>query len=113
MYRDFKFSISSSTGSIFHETFKRIKIVPDVLYPSINTKLFDEAVRNKQAMKQIESHSYKFTFLSVNRFERKKNLALAIRTLSKFEIADANHAEVIARKYVYFCARLTIDRYLL
>ncbi|CAL8121514.1 unnamed protein product [Orchesella dallaii] len=75
------------TKSVFQETFTRLhnqKIIPDVLYPSINTKLFDEAMKSKEALKEInEMKLKKYTFLSVNRFERKKNLGLAIRTLRK------------------------------
>ncbi|ODM89685.1 Alpha-1,3/1,6-mannosyltransferase ALG2 [Orchesella cincta] len=73
------------TKSVFQETFTRLRSnIPDVLYPSINTKLFDEAMKSKSAQKEVaELKLKKYTFLSVNRFERKKNLALAIRTLRK------------------------------
>ncbi|ODM88229.1 Alpha-1,3/1,6-mannosyltransferase ALG2, partial [Orchesella cincta] len=73
------------TKSVFQETFTRLRSnILDVLYPSINTKLFDEAMKSKSAQKEVsELKLKKDTFLSVNRFERKKNLALAIRTLRK------------------------------
>eukprot|EP00889_Picochlorum_renovo_P000310 jgi/Picre1/27340/NNA_000309.t1 len=60
---------SEYTKSIFKETFRSLDgrgIVPDVLYPADVVRL-------------IESSSD--TFLSINRFERKKNIGLAIRAL--------------------------------
>ncbi|CAL8134668.1 unnamed protein product [Orchesella dallaii] len=71
------------TRYVFQETFRGINTTPDVLYPSINTKLFDETMKSKQALKQLDNINSKYTFLSLNRFERKKNIALAIRTLKK------------------------------
>ncbi|XP_062170852.1 uncharacterized protein LOC133876562 [Alnus glutinosa] len=60
---------SRFTASTFANTFKRLHargIRPAVLYPAVNVDQFDEP------------HSNKFNFLSINRFERKKNIDLAI-----------------------------------
>ncbi|XAR68269.1 GDP-Man:Man(1)GlcNAc(2)-PP-dolichol alpha-1,3-mannosyltransferase [Bertholletia excelsa] len=60
---------SKFTASTFANTFKNLDargIKPAVLYPAVNIDQFDEP------------HAPKLNFLSVNRFERKKNIDLAI-----------------------------------
>ncbi|XP_058211164.1 uncharacterized protein LOC131323407 [Rhododendron vialii] len=60
---------SKFTASTFAKTFKNLDargIKPDVLYPAVNLDQFDEP------------HASKLDFLSINRFERKKNIGLAI-----------------------------------
>lgn len=60
---------SRFTASTFANTFKHLHgqgIRPAVLYPAVNVNQFDEP------------HSNKLNFLSINRFERKKNIDLAI-----------------------------------
>mmetsp|Transcript_4600 Transcript_4600/g.9196 ORF Transcript_4600/g.9196 Transcript_4600/m.9196 type:complete len:348 (-) Transcript_4600:108-1151(-) len=82
---------SEYTKSIFKETFRSLDgrgIVPDVLYPavsipsSLSLKQMGTSWMNhlpKDVVRLIESSSD--TFLSINRFERKKNIGLAIRAL--------------------------------
>lgn len=82
---------SEYTKSIFKETFRSLDgrgIVPDVLYPavsipsSLSLKQMGTSWMNhlpKDVVRLIESSSE--TFLSINRFERKKNIGLAIRAL--------------------------------
>ncbi|KAK4585781.1 hypothetical protein RGQ29_023122 [Quercus rubra] len=60
---------SRYTASTFANTFKRLHtrgLRPAVLYPAVNVDQFDEP------------HSNKLNFLSINRFERKKRIDLAI-----------------------------------
>ncbi|WOL14292.1 hypothetical protein Cni_G23072 [Canna indica] len=60
---------SKFTSSVFATTFSHIHsrgICPAVLYPAVNVEQFDGPC------------FYKLNFLSINRFERKKNLQLAI-----------------------------------
>lgn len=60
---------SKFTASTFANTFKRLDargIRPAVLYPAVNVDQFDKP------------HAFKLNFLSINRFERKKNIDLAI-----------------------------------
>ncbi|XP_058221485.1 uncharacterized protein LOC131331508 isoform X6 [Rhododendron vialii] len=64
---------SRFTASTFAGTFKHLHargIKPAVLYPAVNVQQFDKP------------HAFKFNFLSVNRFERKKNVELAICAFS-------------------------------
>lgn len=70
---------SKFTSRIFHETFKSIEKSPDVLYPSLVTKNFDVDI-DKDLKGVVEDKST--LLLSINRFERKKNLELALRTLT-------------------------------
>ncbi|CAG7904945.1 unnamed protein product [Brassica rapa] len=60
---------SNFTASTFAKTFKRLHgrgSRPAVLYPAVNVDQF------------IEPHAYKLNFLSINRFEKKKNIDLAV-----------------------------------
>ncbi|VVA26224.1 PREDICTED: alpha-1 [Prunus dulcis] len=65
---------SKFTASMFAKTFKRLHargVQPAVLYPAVNVNQFDEP-----------TNSYKLNFLSINRFEKKKNIDLAILAFS-------------------------------
>ena len=71
---------SNFTAGIFGRTFTRLAargIRPGVLYPSLDTSLFDGLVGGQR------SASDDFIFLSVNRYSRPKNLPLAIRALAR------------------------------
>lgn len=73
---------SRFTAAIFKETFKSLsRIDPAVLYPSLNIVSFDSAIPEK--LDDIVPQGKKFIFLSINRYERKKNLTLALEALVK------------------------------
>ncbi|XP_023982313.1 alpha-1,3/1,6-mannosyltransferase ALG2 [Physeter macrocephalus] len=73
---------SRFTAAIFKATFKSLShIDPDVLYPSLNITSFDSAVLEK--LDDIVPKGKKFILLSINRYERKKNLTLALEALVK------------------------------
>ncbi|GLV37695.1 ALG2 alpha-13/16-mannosyltransferase [Carabus blaptoides fortunei] len=76
---------SSFTARVFKNTFKSIKVVPTVLYPSINTKAFDRNEKHLLNINIPEIQEDSFVFLSINRFERKKNLGLAIHAMQALE----------------------------
>nr|XP_034990951.1 alpha-1,3/1,6-mannosyltransferase ALG2 [Zootoca vivipara] len=68
------------TASVFKETFKSLShINPDVLYPSLNVNVFDTVIPEDVA--HIVPNRKRFLFLSINRYERKKNLVLALEAL--------------------------------
>ncbi|KAK9024475.1 hypothetical protein V6N11_004635 [Hibiscus sabdariffa] len=72
---------SKFTASTFAKTFKRLHargIRPAVLHPAVNMDQFDEP------------HSYKLNFLSVNRFERKKNIELAVSAFAMLHTLEGN-----------------------
>lgn len=72
---------SKFTASTFAKTFKNLDargIKPDVLYPAVNLDQFDEP------------HTSKLNFLSINRFERKKNMELAISAFAMLLKLEGN-----------------------
>ncbi|KAF9587724.1 hypothetical protein IFM89_004701, partial [Coptis chinensis] len=78
---------SRFTASTFANTFKLLNsrgIQPAILYPAVNVEQFDE------------STSYK-NFLSINRFERKKNIELAISSFSILHsLQDVSEGQYLA-----------------
>jgi alpha-1,3/alpha-1,6-mannosyltransferase len=83
------------TLSVFKNTFRSIEKLPEVVYPSINTAIFDNT-KSVNLDNIIEVESGKF-ILSINRFERKKNLELAIHSLSL--LTEKNIKLVLAGGY--------------
>ena len=68
---------SKFTRNVFKNTFKSLEhLEPSVLYPSLNTEKFDE-VLSESTDKTF------FTCLSINRYERKKNIGLAIKSFAR------------------------------
>ena len=72
---------SKFTSTIFHQTFKTLSHVkPTVLHPSLNFSAFN----NKPGeLSDLIPPSAKCVYLSINRYERKKNHPLAIEALAK------------------------------
>lgn len=71
---------SKFTANIFKQTFPNLSAVQtDVLYPSLNTSTFNQHVADLDGL--IPEHR-RVLFLSINRYERKKNLLLALQALS-------------------------------
>ncbi|CAL0326506.1 unnamed protein product [Lupinus luteus] len=70
---------SNFTASTFAKTFKHLNakgIRPATLYPAVNVDQFSEP------------NSFKMTFLSINRFEKKKNIELAISAFSMLHSSE-------------------------
>ncbi|KAJ3378684.1 Alpha-1,3-mannosyltransferase-like protein, partial [Entophlyctis sp. JEL0112] len=72
---------SNFTRQIFKESFPSIKRLPKVLYPAIRTEAYNMSV-NKNLGRSLRG---KTVILSINRFERKKNIALAIQAFSALQ----------------------------
>ncbi|CAL9029161.1 unnamed protein product [Prunus brigantina] len=73
---------SKFTASMFAKTFKHLDargVQPAVLYPAVNVNQFDEP-----------TNSYKLNFLSINRFEKKKNIDLAILAFSMLRTLEGD-----------------------
>lgn len=68
---------SHFTASVYHDTFPSIRASPSVLYPSLDFEKFDKysSLTLNDVGLGIDN---KCMFLSLNRFERKKNLNLAL-----------------------------------
>ena len=73
---------SKFTSRVFSETFKTLNITPDVLYPSLVTKSFDKTQRDG-TIDGIPNNAV--VLLSINRYERKKNLPLALKAFKLLE----------------------------
>ena len=72
---------SGFTADVFHKTFHSLNhIKPSILYPSLNFMAFDKPpISLGETIPNIPTT----IFLSINRYERKKNLSLAITAFAK------------------------------
>jgi len=79
---------SKFTSQIFEKTFTSLShIKPTVLYPSLNFDSFTaEKVNKENILKDLIPNSAKVIFLSINRYERKKNLTLAIKAFKELQL---------------------------
>ncbi|KAJ3058039.1 Alpha-1,3-mannosyltransferase-like protein [Rhizoclosmatium hyalinum] len=74
---------SNFTRQIFKDSFTSIKTTPKVLYPAIRIEAYNNSGKStKDFRKYLKS---KTIILSINRFERKKNIALAIQAFSTLQ----------------------------
>lgn len=71
---------SKYTAKVYEKAFTKIQDYPDICYPSINTNFFENTAP-KPLKGIIAIGEDKFIFLSINRYERKKNLELALKSL--------------------------------
>lgn len=76
---------SKFTRRVFKETFKSIDVMPAVLYPSLNTKYFDNTHVSDSDAENLQIPNDSIVFLSINRFERKKNIPLALDAFKELE----------------------------
>lgn len=76
---------SRFTCGVFKRTFKSLSVTPDVLHPSLDTKKFDETTVSDADAEPLDLSSESVVFLSINRFERKKNVALALKAFKRLE----------------------------
>uniref|UniRef100_A0A3Q4AJ17 Alpha-1,3/1,6-mannosyltransferase ALG2 n=1 Tax=Mola mola TaxID=94237 RepID=A0A3Q4AJ17_MOLML len=74
---------SQFTAGIFRETFRGLAgVQTKVLYPSLNTSTFDQPSTEAQGLQGLLPEGTSCLFLSLNRYERKKNLGLALESLA-------------------------------
>ncbi|KAG2237247.1 hypothetical protein INT48_006651 [Thamnidium elegans] len=72
---------SQFTAGMFKRSFPSILKKPRVLYPPINFNAYDKKVDlSDPSVQLVESH--KKTIVSINRFEKKKNVELALRAFA-------------------------------
>jgi len=84
---------SQFTCGVFRQTFTRLSsVIPDVLYPSLATHMFDVVGVRPSLVDQAEEV---VTFLSINRYERKKNIGLAIKALALLPPAMAAKSRLL------------------
>ncbi|KAK2713323.1 uncharacterized protein LOC136041012 [Artemia franciscana] len=75
---------SDFTRRVFKTTFKSISSEPEILYPSINLLAFDREYDVSIQDVIPDYRSDQEVFLSINRYERKKNLPLALKAFGHF-----------------------------
>ncbi|VDK18256.1 unnamed protein product [Anisakis simplex] len=74
---------SNFTKGVVAETFPHLDATKlKVLYPTLNTKFFDSAPETE--LEDVPS-SAKYLFVSINRYERKKNIKLAIDAFAELK----------------------------
>ena len=79
---------SQFTAGIFRDTFRSLQQQPQVLYPSLNFQTFDRPCNTNLDDVIGSDKQPDFVFLSINRYERKKNLGLAIKALGNNHLSD-------------------------
>lgn len=72
------------TSKIFHQEFSSINDDPFVLYPPVSDDLFN--------LKRVRHSSDIVTFLSINRFEIKKNIPLAVNAFALYTSRKVNRS---------------------
>lgn len=76
---------SKFTRDTFKKTFKSIDVMPEVLYPSLNTAYFDETTVDDSDAEDLQLRNDSIVFLSINRYERKKNIPLALNAFKELQ----------------------------
>lgn len=72
---------SNFTSRIFKEAFPSIRKEPRTLYPGVNFDSFSRKIDVDHILSDCDFANGTF-FLSINRFERKKNISLAVEAFS-------------------------------
>lgn len=85
---------SNFTKSVFKKTFSLLSVIPDVVYPCVDlhTQSIDEA--DITLYEKILPSDVQF-YLSINRFEKKKNIELAITSFASSKESDRRNAKLI------------------
>lgn len=90
---------SCYTLKVFNQTFTRLSVQPDILYPSIHTDFFDShKIMPLEVTLDRKFDRNSIFLLSINRYERKKNLSLALKTLA--ELKNLVSADVYKKTYL-------------
>jgi alpha-1,3/alpha-1,6-mannosyltransferase len=91
-FADVIFVNSGFTKKVFRSTFPRLeKSDPIILYPSLSTRIFEE---DGSKPSNLLSKPKSF-FLSINRYERKKNLQLAIQSFGQLSPEDRRETRLV------------------
>jgi len=72
---------SKYTASVFKLAFPTIDVVPDVVYPCVDTEISSSFSKEDSDSLQFVDSNRKL-ILSINRFEKKKNIELAIKAFA-------------------------------
>ncbi|KAJ1472497.1 alpha-1,3-mannosyltransferase ALG2-like protein [Baffinella frigidus] len=100
---------SHFTAKVFQETFKSAHSAPAVLYPCINLEAFDKSAQDAASQGDVDADlasalETRTCFVSINRFERKKDVGLALRAFGNLRVCfralrEANLRQILAGGY--------------
>lgn len=86
---------SRYTQEIFRQTFPHISEAPKVLTPALNFQSYDKPVDSDDPL-LVPLYTEKQMMLSINRFERKKNIELAVDSFARLLKSQEGHCLVVA-----------------
>jgi len=69
---------SGFTKSVFESTFTSLDCELEILYPALKTKKFEKKIESSD---RIELPEGKLVICSINRFERKKGISVALKAI--------------------------------
>ncbi|GAV53281.1 hypothetical protein ZYGR_0AI05650 [Zygosaccharomyces rouxii] len=90
---------SHFTKSIYHKTFQLLKGEPDVIYPCVDLSFQPIESIDKEFLAGLLNSHQRF-YLSINRYERKKNILLALESYAlSSESDDVNSKLIVSGGY--------------
>ncbi|KAE9394727.1 mannosyltransferase [Gymnopus androsaceus JB14] len=85
---------SQFTGRVFKDNFPSIQVTPKVVYPGINIAAYEATEQLNQDPEVSAVISDRPTLVSLNRFEKKKNAALAVESFARLRAKDPNSSDL-------------------
>ncbi|KAJ4473881.1 alpha-1,3-mannosyltransferase ALG2 [Lentinula aciculospora] len=79
---------SNFTGRVFKDNFPSIRRTPKVVYPGINIAAYEATEELANDPDVVEISSDRPTLISLNRFEKKKNIALAVEAFARIRAEE-------------------------
>ncbi|KAF3914137.1 hypothetical protein AA313_de0207883 [Arthrobotrys entomopaga] len=86
---------SKFTASVFKDAFPRINVTPRVVYPCVDTHEAGKGQKLEGDVYPFLRGSDRMIVLSINRFERKKNIELAVQAFAKLGESKRSKARLI------------------
>ncbi|KAK6542807.1 Alpha-1,3-mannosyltransferase-like protein [Orbilia ellipsospora] len=86
---------SKFTASVFKDAFPRINVTPRVVYPCVDIHETDKGQKLEGDVYPFLQGSDRMIVLSINRFERKKNIELVVQAFAKLDGNKRNNARLI------------------
>lgn len=85
---------SNFTKSVFAQAFPKIKASPRVVYPCVDVKAIENESGTKLEGEEFPADGRRI-LLSINRFERKKNIGLAIEAFARLSKAERSQLRLV------------------
>ncbi|SCV01247.1 LAMI_0G10264g1_1 [Lachancea mirantina] len=91
---------SGFTKSVFRKTFTFLQSEPEVVYPCVSLDPVTIPLQDQSILQELRLAENKF-YLSINRFERKKNIELALKAFAESQAPGNRFKLVLAGGYDY------------